>query len=78
MYVRADLLTIYRRRADHVEAIGLAHGGFDVALAELEAREAEEVRIGRVEDSVGERHYQLFLSVGVDDVVACLWVHCTA
>ena len=54
-------LDIYRRRADHVDAIGLEHGGFDEALAYLEACEAEEVRTGRVTDGVGQRHSVLFV-----------------
>jgi len=71
----ADLVTIYARRAKHVAAIGLEHGGFDQALSDLEAHEAGKVRLGQVTDRAGERHYQLFLAADSDDVVACLWVH---
>ena len=70
-----SLVTIYTRRAEHVSAIGLEHGGFEQALTELRARPAEEVRLGQVTDGVGQRHYQLFLAPDTDDVVACLWVH---
>ena len=67
-------VTIYRRRHAHVAAIGLEHGGFEQALAELEACEDDEARLGQVSDLVAQRHYQLFLSADADGVVACLWV----
>lgn len=70
----ADLLTIYRRRHAHVAAISLEHGGFDQTLAELEASDDDEARLGRVSDLMAQRHYQLFLSADTDTVIACLWV----
>jgi hypothetical protein len=71
----ADLITIYSRRAKHLEAIGLEHGGFGEALADLEACRAGAVRLGLVTDRSEQRHYQLFLSADAEEVVACLWVH---
>ncbi|WP_101395997.1 hypothetical protein [Phycicoccus duodecadis] len=70
-----DLITIYSRRAKHVAAVGLEHGGFDRALSDLSACPADAVRLGHVTDRAGQRHYQLFLTPDADDVVACLWVH---
>jgi hypothetical protein len=70
-----DLVRIYSRRAKHAAAIGLEHGGFDRALADLNACPTGAVRLGQVTDRAGQRHYQLFLSPNADDVVACLWVH---
>jgi hypothetical protein len=70
----AELLTIFQRRRDHVDAIGLNHGGFDQALAELETHEAWGARLGQVTDGIAHRHYQLFLPADHDGVLACLWV----
>lgn len=71
----SDLARIYSRRAEHVAAIGLENGGFDRALADLNACPTGTVRIGQVTDHTERRHYQLFLSPDADHVVACLWVH---
>ena len=71
----ASVVTIYTRRAEHVAAIGLEHGGFDQALSDLTARSTEDVRLGQITDSAGHRHYQLFLAPDADEVIACLWVH---
>ncbi|QBR91550.1 hypothetical protein [Nocardioides euryhalodurans] len=70
----ADLMAIYRRRARHVAAIGLEHGGFEEALIDLGRCGAEVLRLGAVTDRRGRRHFQLFVSADADDVVACLWV----
>ncbi|PUA80510.1 hypothetical protein [Nocardioides currus] len=70
----AELLTIYQRRRAHVDAVGLAHGGFDQALTVLKTHEVEGARLGQVTDRVGHRQYQLFLPADHDGVLACLWV----
>ena len=70
----SDVIEIYSRRAEHVAAIGLEHGGFDQALRGLEACTAGAVRLGQVTDRASQRHYQLFLAPDADEVVACLWV----
>lgn len=69
-----DLASIYRRRGRHVTSAGRENGGFDDAVAALEARHPGLVRLGQVTDAVGERHYQLFLAPDADEVVGCLWV----
>ena len=70
----ADLMAIYRRRARHVVANGLEHGGFEEALDDLGRCGADVLRLGAVTDRLAQRHFQLFVSADSDDVVACLWV----
>lgn len=70
----ANLLTIYRRRAAHVVAVGVEHAGFDSAVEDLAASGQQTVRLAPVVDDVAGRHYLLFLAPDTDDVVACLWV----
>lgn len=70
----SELARTYRRRAEHVGAVGLDNGGFAEALHGLEAEIPGQVRLGQVTDRRAQRHYQLFLSPDADEVIGCLWV----
>ncbi|VXC56225.1 RidA family protein [Nocardioides sp. AX2bis] len=70
----ANLLTIYRRRAAHVVAVGLEHAGFDRTVDDLATCGHPELRLAEVTDHTAGRHYVLFVAPETDDVVACLWV----
>lgn len=69
-----ELVRTYRRRAEHLMNLGLDHGGFEDAVAALDALSESEVRLGQVSDDRAKRHYQLFLDHRSDEVVGCLWV----
>lgn len=70
----ANLLTIYRRRADHVEAIGLPTLGFREAVQRLEETSHETLRLAGVEGAKGYPWCVLFLAPDEPAVVASLAV----
>ena len=53
--------TTDRRRAEHVDAIGLEHDGFDQALADLEACEDPSGSFGMVRDPAERRQLSTLL-----------------
>jgi len=58
----SSLLTIYRRRADHVDAIGLPTLGFREAVQRLEETAHEDLPLAGVEGAKGYPSCTLFLA----------------
>ena len=70
----ANLLTIYRRRAAHVEDIGLPTVGFRDAVERLEQTPHETLRLAAVDSASGHPACVVFLSPTEPEVVAALAV----
>lgn len=70
----ANLLTIYRRRAAHVEAIGLPTVGFRDAVQRLEQTPHETLRLAGVDSASGHPACVVFLAPDEPVVVAALAV----
>ena len=68
------LLDIYRRRATHVQRIGIAADGFDQAVTDIAECGYSSLRLAAVEGRESARHFQVFLAPHADEVVACLSV----
>ena len=71
---RSNLLTIYRRRADHVAAIGLPTLGFREAVQRLEETPHETLRLAGMEGAKGYPWCVVFLAPDEPAVVASLAV----
>lgn len=70
----ANLVAIYRRRADHVRAIGLPCVGFDEAVQRLETTTHTRLRIAVLEGPGGLPWCVVFLAPETTQVVASLAV----
>ena len=70
----ANLLTIYRRRAAHVEAIDLPTIGFREAVERLEQTPHETLRLAGIDGAGGRPSCIVFLSPAESEVVAALAV----
>jgi hypothetical protein len=70
----SNLLTIYRRRADHIEAIGLPTLGFREAAQRLEETPHENLRLAGIEGAKGYPRCVVFLAPDEPAVVASLAV----
>lgn len=70
----ANLLTIYRRRATHVEEIGLPTIGFRDVVERLEQTPHEALRLAGIEGANGYPWCVVFLSPTEPTVVAALAV----
>jgi len=68
------LLVIYRRRATHVQRLGIATDGFDRAVTDIAECGHSGLRLAAVEGRESARHFQVFLAPHADEVVACLSV----
>jgi len=69
-----QLLTIYRRRAKHVQKVGLPTLGFDEALKKLEVTPHERLTIALAQAKGGHPHCVAFLAEDLSVVVATLAV----
>lgn len=70
----ANLLTIYRRRAEHVRRIGLPTLGFDETVEKLEATGHESLTLALGTGQGGHPHCVAFLTRDLSEVVAALAV----
>lgn len=70
----ANLLTIYRRRAEHVRAIGLPTIGFEETVDRLEATSHERLTVGLGSGQGGHPWCVAFLTEDLSEVIAVLAV----
>ena len=70
----AELLTIYRRRAQHVRRIGLPTLGFDETVAKLESTRHERLHLALGTGRGGRPACVAFLADDLSEVVAVLAV----
>ncbi|MCC5579247.1 hypothetical protein IMZ11_26825 [Microtetraspora sp. AC03309] len=68
------LLTTFRRRARLLRRLGTPTLDFDETVARLEACGLEVVCLGLVQAADPPYHFQLFLTPGLDQLIACLGV----
>src|SRR5690606_6573469 len=66
--------SIYSRRLAQATSRGAWTVGFAEAVAELRAAGVQPLRLGSVDTDDPRRHYQLFLSDDLTQVIACLGV----
>ena len=70
----STLVSLYARRDRRTRQRGIPTVGFADAVAELDARGDDLVRIGAVDEDEPPYHFQLFLDEHATTVVACLGV----